>query len=330
MPEKDTKNQTGGRTHTPYDDAFRILIGRGGSLVIPFINELFKPEIPVNMDAQVKPGANELFLNPGEGDYQKSIMDSLVDIEGEIYHMECQSTDDGEILVRIVEYDFVTGWRSSRYSDGVLRVPFPHSGLLFLRKTGRTPERLHVIIETDGTDAEYDVRVQNLADYALSDLIEKNLLFLMPFYMFNHENALGRFSENDEAKKEVTESVTGVLDDMRERYETGEISYTLYSLLTDMFEQVTDHLTPDDAVEEVDRIMRDRIVYRGDKLIDQGREEGLETGRKEGRMTTIVGSIQLLRKMGLSDSDITEHITDQFKLNEDEARDLMERAEKAS
>ena len=38
--------------------------------------------------------------------FGKVITDSIIQIEGHIYHIECQSEKDGNMAVRMMEYDF--------------------------------------------------------------------------------------------------------------------------------------------------------------------------------------------------------------------------------
>ena len=92
--------------NTPYDDAFRTLLQDCPELVIPLINELFG----TNYTGQevVITNSNENFLRNPEGKKEKRITDSnlsLISLKGisKRYHLECQSTPDGTMEIRMWE-----------------------------------------------------------------------------------------------------------------------------------------------------------------------------------------------------------------------------------
>ena len=101
----------------------------------------------------------------------------------------------GTILVRMFEYDLAVGIKESRYSDYHLTVDILVSGVLFLGSTKNIPDEMQVTINTVGGRLDYPVVILKLSDYTLDDLIEKDLFFLFPFYIFNLEKELKVFNE---------------------------------------------------------------------------------------------------------------------------------------
>ena len=91
---------------TPYDDVFRTLVNDCGKLVFPVINEMFGEHYTGQEEIAFSP--NEHFLNRQDGAEEKRVTDTCFVIMGEMrkrYHLECQSTADNSILIRIFEYD---------------------------------------------------------------------------------------------------------------------------------------------------------------------------------------------------------------------------------
>ena len=51
---------------------------------------------------------------------------------------------------------------------------------------------------TPGGKVEYEVHVMKVPNYTLDNIFEKNLLFLLPFYIFSHEKKLEEYNTNQE------------------------------------------------------------------------------------------------------------------------------------
>ncbi len=62
------------------------------------------------------------------------------------YHLECQSTADGTMEIRMWEYDAQIALMNKEYRDGVLYVKFPDSAVIYLRSNSNTPDELKICI----------------------------------------------------------------------------------------------------------------------------------------------------------------------------------------
>ena len=113
--------------NTPYDDTFRTLLQDCPELVVPLINELFGTNYTGR--EVVVSNENEIFLRNPEGKKEKRVTDSnltLISLKGisKRYHLECQSTVDGTMEIRMWEYDAQIALMNKEYRDGVLYVKF--------------------------------------------------------------------------------------------------------------------------------------------------------------------------------------------------------------
>lgn len=299
---------------TPYDDSFRTLVIKGGNLIIPFINELFKDNKPISMDATVFNSANEQFLNLLNGAQEKGEADSIIYINGEPYHIECQSTDDGTILVRIAKYDWLEAMRTSKIEGNRINIHIPYSGLLYLRKTVQTPKEMYVhYFDNYGHDFEYPVKVINLADYTLDDLIEKNLIFLLPFYLFNLEKELKDYTK-ESSRNKIKESYEDIFACLNGLLEQKKITLYQYSLITDVLKKVTDNLAQknEEARKELDELMGGRILkFKNEEYFDEGRAQGEVSGGikdllglvYDGLLDEKVASDRAFKKYGVNQED---------------------------
>ena len=184
----------------------------------------------------------------------------------------------------MLEYDLAVGIKESRYADYHLTVDIPVSGVLFLRSTKNIPDEMRVTINAVGGSIEYPVATLKLSDYTLDDLINKNLLFLFPFYIFNLEKELKNF-EKTGSRTKVISSFTELLEYVNELYNTEKIAFDKYLLLTDMIQKVADSLSVKygNARKELEEIMGGKILeFRGESIFNKGKEEGREEGMAEG------------------------------------------------
>lgn len=53
------------------------------------------------------------------------------------------------------------------------------------------------MIQVPGDSAEYEIPVVRMPEYALEEVMEKELYFLLPLHLFQYEKDLGIY-ENDE------------------------------------------------------------------------------------------------------------------------------------
>ena len=100
-------------TGNPYDDVFRTLQNDCPELLIPVVNDIFRTDYAAGRD-QVVVRNNEFFFTAPDGEQTKVVSDSHVMIGGSHYHMECQSTADGTMVVRMFAYDVQIAMRHFR------------------------------------------------------------------------------------------------------------------------------------------------------------------------------------------------------------------------
>lgn len=104
-------------------------------LAVPLINEVFHTSYPE--DVKITQLRNEHQQKDGE-----IITDSCLLIGKKMYHIECQSTDDTTMAIRMIEYDFAIAVENAEKQGRRYRIEFPRSCVLFLRSSGNTPDYL--------------------------------------------------------------------------------------------------------------------------------------------------------------------------------------------
>ena len=166
--------------NTIFDDVFRTMIEKMPELVIPLINEVFGTNYPA--DIPIIQQRNEHQTEDGE-----IITDSNLCIGNLIYHIECQSTFDSTMIIRMVQYDFSIAMDHAEKRDGKYYMEFPQSCVLYLRGKGEPDFLEMVMVMPDGRKMEYQVPVVHVQAYTKDELFQKKLIFLLPFYIMRYE-----------------------------------------------------------------------------------------------------------------------------------------------
>ena len=280
-------------TNTPYDDVFRTLLNDCSPLIIPVINEVFGESYSGQEKIIFSP--NEHFLNQQGGNEEERITDTsfkIVGKETKKYHLECQSVADNSMLVRFFEYDTQIALDQGQIHGNVLTVTLPHSAVLYLRHHTSTPDTLRVRMETPGGTVEYDIPAMKSQRYALSEIFEKRLLFLIPFYIFSHESRFEEY-ERDKAKlKMIQEDYERIKNKLEELLNQGIISEYTRCTIIDMSNKVLEHIAAkyNSVREGVKAIMGGKVLeYEAKTIRREGIEQGIEQG--EDKLSRLIAKL---------------------------------------
>ncbi|MBR5945049.1 MAG: hypothetical protein IKZ94_08900 [Lachnospiraceae bacterium] len=245
---------------------------------VSLINEVFGTNY--SGEAKLEQLRNEFYKEDGV-----VITDSIFKIGGERYHIECQSNQDGTMAIRMVEYDFLSGLMEARKQNEYEKVELPMSCVLYLRSTRNTPDSLTIKICQGDRSMDYATKVIKLSDYTADVILEKKLLIMIPFLMFNYEKKLKSKMNRDEALEDVVkecQKIAYLLNNLGEE----EVTNNELTDLIEGFEKVTGYLFKNDprVSEEVEKVMGGNVYKtRSEILLEEGMERGMEKGREEGR-----------------------------------------------
>lgn len=262
---------------TPYDDVFRTLLNDCTSLVLPVVNEIFGENYKGN--ECISFFQNEHFMNRQDADAKEKITDSCFIIHGTVdkkYHIECQSTPDGSMLVRMFEYDSQIALDSSVIANYVLSVSFPQSALLYLRHTLNTPDVMTIEIKTPGSNAIYQIPVMKIQRYTIDELFEKKLLFLIPFYIFCYEKQLPDYDADQKKLQEMEKEYVRIRERLDALCMAEELSEYEKCTIIDLSKKVLEHIAM-----QYDRVKERVINAMGGKILDYEAKDILNKGKIE-------------------------------------------------
>ena len=181
---------------TVFDSVFKTMVRKAPRLLIPFINEVFGRNYSES---------NEIIRFNSEHEAHKGTVvdDSVFRLGDKIYHIECQSTADSTMVVRMMEYEFAIAIEGALAAGKPYVMDFPASCVLFLRHGSETPDKLEMQVNLpDGGSFTYSVKVMKAQAVSGEEMFEKHLLLLLPYYLMRYEGRLTEI-EGDSTKTDA-------------------------------------------------------------------------------------------------------------------------------
>ena len=312
--------------NTPYDDVFRTLLTDCTELMIPVVNEIFHTDYTGKETICLL--QNEHFIKMPDGSEQERITDSSFEIIRETteqtflrkrYHIECQSTEDGSMIIRMFEYDTQLALENRELTSDTLTVRFPDSAIVSLRHTKNTPEVMTVKVLTPGGKVAYTVPVLKVKRYTVNELFEKKLFFLIPFHIFAYEKDFKELEQNSEKLKQLAAEYASIKKRLEISCETGELTEYPKAAILAMSRKVIEHL----AVKYNN--VREGVSYQmGGKVLDYEAKDILNRGIQKGEADGIrKAKIQFATKLLKSGSSI-QYTADLTELPEKTVQELAE------
>ena len=300
--------------NTPYDDTFRTLLQDCPELVVPLINELFGTNYPGR--EVVVSNENEIFLRNPEGKKEKRVTDSnltLISLKGisKRYHLECQSTADGTMEIRMWEYDAQIALMNKEYRDGVLYVKFPDSAVIYLRSNSNTPDELKICICVGKKEIFYEIPILKVKDYTLDELFEKQLWMLIPFYIFRYEKEFRKINGDEKRLRSLRMEYENVAARLDQECQSGRMKPITGGALCELANNVVKKLASkyDNVEKEVTEVMGGKVLnYRSKEIFREAMEKGLEEGRLEGSNQKTIELVTKKYQKGDSASKIAEDL----------------------
>lgn len=183
------------------------------------------------------------------------------------------------------EYDSQIALDDSELAENKLTVNFPNSGVLFLRHTRNTPDKMIVEINTPGGSVSYAIPVMKIQTYTIDEIFDKNLLFLIPFHIFCYESRLEEYNTDEEKLRKLQDEYAGIRKRLEELCMAGKISEYIKCTLIDMSNKVlkTIAVRYENVKKGVTSIMGGKILeYEAKTILQNGIREGERQGRIEG------------------------------------------------
>ena len=262
---------------TIFDDVFQTIKEKMPELVIPLINEAFGTAYA--QDIPILRGENEHHTVNG-----KIITDSYLIIGSRKYHLECQSTESSTMILRMIEYDFAIGLEYAEKEDDIYQIRFPHSCVLYLRG-GSLKDHMDLnLVFPDGQSVKYTVPVLRMQWYSLEELLEKNLIMLLPFYIIRYEKLKEQLEKDGSLREELYEEYRSIEKYLEEIFLFKGHEKAFRDMM-ELINRITGYIfSESEKIKEgLGEIMGGKVLeLESDRLIKQGEQIGLERGERLG------------------------------------------------
>ena len=311
---KDVTTETTREFHgTIFDDVFRTIAQKMPYLLIPLINEVFQTNY--SEDIHFQQLRNEHYEKLG-----KIITDSILQIEDHTYHLECQSSLDGRMVIRMFEYDFSIALELAQKNNETFEIEFPQSCVLYIRnhRERSLPDYHEAIVRfADGQQILYRVPILRAQNYTVDSIFEKRLLILLPYHILRYESFLKNSGTNSKKLEQLLTDYQKISDALEQC--TDDKKSTLYIDMIALIEEIADYIIPKDnekVRERLGDIMGGKILkLESERLRElgeaKGRAEGRIQGQAEGRKTERIEAIQNMIKYDVSKEKILQDYSEE-------------------
>ena len=327
---KDVTTETTREVHgTIFDDVFRTIAQKMPYLLIPLINEVFQTNYPEDIHFQQL--RNEHYEKLG-----KIITDSILQIEDHTYHLECQSSLDGRMVIRMFEYDFSIALELAQKNNETFEIEFPQSCVLYIRNHRKRslPDYHEAIVKfADGQQIVYRVPILRAQNYTVDSIFEKRLLILLPYHILRYESFLKNSGSNTKKLEQLLTDYQKISSALEQC--TNDKKSTLYIDMITLIEEIADHIIPKDNEKIRERLgdimggkilqlESERLLEKGQLLGEakgraagqaegriQGQAEGRIQGQAEGRKTERIEAIQNMIKYDVSKEKILQDYSEE-------------------
>lgn len=264
--------------NTIFDDVFRTMLEKMPQLIIPVINEVFHTSY--SEDTPIQQYRNEHHTKSGE-----IITDSYLGIADMLYHIECQSTSDSHMCIRMIEYDFAIALEHAEKADSFFELNFPSSCVLYLRQNDSLPDELQVKVNLpDKSSFFYKIPAVKVQQYTKDDIFKKRLLFFLPFYIMRYEKKLKDIGEDPAKLSQFVSEYEDIRIQLRIELPRDEET-DLYTRLIELIGRIADYILKTENIlkERIGDIMGGKVLeLETDKILEYGIEQGIERGIEQG------------------------------------------------
>lgn len=193
---------------------------------------------------------------------------------------------------------------TSTLENNKLTVTIPHASVIFLRSNSNTPDEMIIEMITPGGNVSFTVPVLILKvkTYSLSGLFEKELYFLLPFYIFNMEKDFPLYEKDSTKLENLKKEYNKFVAEIDNAVSKCKISVYYRRVILDMNKKVIENIARkyENVQKGVNKIMVGQILEHEEKTIfNEGhnarRNEGIAIGETRGRYEAIFETARRLR-----------------------------------
>ena len=252
--------------------------------VFPIIEEVFHKKYPENVKTEListEYAVSRIHKN-GEKILQSIYSDLVIRVGMELYHLECQMHETGDMVLRMLEYDvhialshrdIEADKEGKEKGNNVsnrnrhFSLEMPKSVILYLDNSISKSEYEECTIHfQDGGSYTYRVPVMRVQQYSPEMIEEKRLHILIPFLPIRFRDAIK--SKSEEKRRKAQKNLTELLEEciliLNHEKENGILTEEERNDITEFLSCACEHLYGGDAevIREVHQIMEPIVWLR--------------------------------------------------------------------
>lgn len=239
--------------------------------LLPVLEEVFHKKFPKDVKMELLPteyAVSRIHKN-GEKILQSICSDLVIKVGKELYHLECQMKETGDMVLRMMEYDIHIALTHS--NEAMERENFtlnmPKSVILYLGNSQCASDYEEcTICFQDGGTYVYRVPVMRVQKYTTEMIGEKHLYMLIPFLPIRFRSAIN--SKSEETRKKAQNDLTELLREciiiLNHEKENGILTEVERNDITEFLSCACEHLYGGNAevIKEVHNIMKPIVWLR--------------------------------------------------------------------
>ena len=192
--------------------------------------------------------------------------------------------------------------------NGIYRMYFPHSCVIYLRGKGRKDNLTMEIIMPDGQKLKYSLPAVYVEKYTRDTIFQKKLFLLLPYYIMRYEKQKEILDQDEEKLKILLDEYADIQRKLHESLQNQDME-EYYADMVSFITKVSDYIFRDSekTKKELEKTMGGEVLeLESEKLIRKGRQQGIQQGMQQGIETNIAETVIRMRNTGkFTEEDIS-------------------------
>ena len=264
-----------------WDEILKYIINKMPEQLLPLIKEIFGKDYP--KDTKITLLSTEYSKQNKNGTLSAILTDITILVnDNDVYHIECQIKNDGEMVIRMVEYDFHIALQHGKYEkNGMYTIEFPNSVVIYPALNKKIPDQLACrLLFPDGSSHIYKVPTVKIQSYSLEQIQNKHLILFLPYTLLRFAPRL-KSKRQPLTKNELTTFVQKIIVVLESEKAHGNISEVNYRDIVNLINLAAEKIFchKPDYSREVLRMTASKIKLPSDYIEEMIQEQAKEIAK---------------------------------------------------
>ena len=212
-------------------------------------------------------------------------------------------------------------------------ISLPQSFVLYLSSTSRTILPSINLHFTNNCSILYHPKSVYLPNYSLEKIFQKDLIFLLPFYIirYRNKNSSGCIVQDSDDFRQLMDEYQSIKQYLTEKL-YNEKKENLYLTIIELSNKIIDYIFADNlpARKGLGDIMGGQVLELAtDRLVEESIQKGIQQGIAQGisqeREASIRTLIHFSRKNNIPRDNLIHQLTTEYHLSDDNVQQLIAR-----